>query len=180
MKKITLVTGGCRSGKSAYALKIAEKAIPSGRRTFIATCVAGDDEMKDRVSRHRKERGENWTTAEIPVFLAEAITQIAVESDIILVDCITLWMNNLLMETEEPDRLYSQVKNLIDSLEHTICPVIIVTNEVGMGIVPENRLARFYRDLVGFTNQQLASCATDVIWMVSGIAVKIKGQVDHT
>jgi len=174
----TLVIGGCRSGKSSHALHMAD-GIGNVRKFFLATCIPQDDEMHQRVSRHRAERGEGWIAVETPVFLGEAIRNIGPDADVLLVDCLTLWVSNLMMaHAEDPnspeDFLATQTLRLIESLRSAACPVILVTNEVGAGIVPDNPLARQYRDAVGQVNQRIAACADQVIWMVAGIPVKIK------
>jgi len=171
-KNVTFVLGGCRSGKSSYALKLAEQ-IPGTEKIFIATCIPHDEEMKDRVERHRKERSSLWKTLEIPLLLSEAIRKND-HNNVILADCLTLWISNLLLETNELEEITSHIKNLAETLERVRCPVILVSNEVGTGIVPENRLARLFRDAVGFANQQIAASSDRVIWMVAGIPVTIK------
>ncbi len=175
MNETILVIGGCRSGKSRYALELAEK-ISGSKRIFIATCMPLDDEMKERIDRHKKERDKSWTTIEVPVELSEVINEKSREGDVILVDCLTLWINNLLMETESTDIIYDRIQKLIIALEEAECPIILVSNEVGAGIVPENRLARLFRDYAGFVNQKVAACTDRVIWMVAGIPVVIKSK----
>jgi len=173
LKETILVIGGCRSGKSRHALELAEK-ISGSKRTFFATCMPLDDEMKERIDRHKKERDKSWKTVETSLELPEAINESSREGDIILVDCLTLWINNVLMETEDPDIINQRIHKLIITLKEVKCSIILVSNEVGAGIVPENRLARQFRDLAGFTNQKIAECADSVIWMVAGIPVSIK------
>ena len=175
MKKTTFIIGGCRSGKSRHALERAEK-ISGSKRIFIATCMPLDDEMKERIDRHKKERDKSWKTIEAPVQLPKAINENSREGDVILVDCLTLWINNLLMETESTDRIDDHIQKLIIALEEAKCPIILVSNEVGAGIVPENKLARQFRDYAGFVNQKVAECVDRVIWMVAGIPVVIKSQ----
>ena len=175
MKETTFIIGGCRSGKSRHALEQAEK-ISGSKRTFIATCMPLDDEMKERIDHHKKERDKSWKTVEAPVQLPKAISEKSREGDVILVDCLTLWINNLLMETESTDIIDDHIQKLITVLEEAECPVILVSNEVGAGIVPENRLARLFRDYTGFVNQKVASCVDRVIWMVAGIPVVIKSK----
>lgn len=172
MKKI-FVIGGCRSGKSRHALELAEQ-MPGTRKVFVATCVPRDEEMHQRVSRHRQERSSSWITLEVPVRLADTISQKSGECDLMLIDCLTLWMSNLLLETEDFEAIDGHVTALTRALAVARCPVILVSNEVGTGIVPENRLARLFRDATGFSNQKVAGCADEVIWMVAGIPVKIK------
>ena len=174
----TLVIGGCRSGKSSHALHLADR-IGNSKKRFLATCIPWDEEMHQRVSRHRAERGAGWTAVETPVLLGEAISNIGPDADVLLVDCLTLWVSNLMMEhSKDPDAteyfIAEQTSSLIESLRAAACPVILVTNEVGAGIVPDNTLARQYRDAVGQINQRIAACADQVIWMVAGIPVKIK------
>jgi adenosylcobinamide kinase / adenosylcobinamide-phosphate guanylyltransferase len=169
----TLVIGGCRSGKSSHALHLAD-SMGNARKRFLATCIPRDEEMHQRVSRHQNERGEGWTAVETPVFLAEAIRDLGSGADVLLVDCLTLWVSNLMMEYTDPEAISEKAFQLIESLSAAACPVILVTNEVGAGIVPDNRLARQFRDAVGQVNQRIAACADQVIWMVAGIPVKIK------
>ena len=170
---IEFIVGGCRSGKSRYALESAGR-FSTEKKTFVATCRPLDDEMRDRVARHQEERGSTWSTIEAPLELPEAILENCGSSDVILVDCLTLWISNLFMESEAPDTVFDHVGRLIKCLENVPCPIIIVSNEVGTGIVPENRLARRYRDAVGFTNQRIAAQSDKVVWMVAGIPVQIK------
>jgi adenosylcobinamide kinase / adenosylcobinamide-phosphate guanylyltransferase len=167
-----LVIGGCRSGKSRHALSLAEAAGP--RRIFVATCVPRDDEMRDRVARHRQERSAAWRTLEIPVELAGAIDAHGASADVMLIDCLTLWLNNLLMETEDGDRLRQHIDRLAEAVRRAPGSLVLVSNEVGAGIVPENRLARLYRDLAGWTNQAVAAVCDRVVWTVAGIPVTIK------
>ncbi len=173
MKKTSLIIGGSRSGKSRHALELAENA--GGRQIFIATCVPGDDEMEDRVSRHKAERGPAWETLEIPVGLPEAVSKNgADQTAVVLIDCLTLWISNLLMETDETQILEGHLNRLVDAIDAAQCQVLLVSNEVGAGIVPENKLARQFRDIAGFVNQRVAAAVDEVIWMVAGIPVAIK------
>ena len=173
MKKTTFVIGGCRSGKSRQALELAEK-ISGSKRIFIATCMPFDDEMKQRIERHKRERDKSWKTVEAPVELSAAINENSREGDVIIIDCLTLWINNLLMEIENPDVINQCIHKLILAIKEAKCPIILISNEVGAGIVPENKLARKFRDIAGFTNQKVAECADSVIWMIAGIPVSIK------
>ena len=174
MKKITFVVGGCRSGKSRYALKLAEQ-VPGQNKIFVATCVPGDDEMKQRVLHHKKERGPDWKTLEVPVLLPEAIIENSRKEEVLLVDCLTLWVNNIFMENNDQENIEKHVEKLIRSFDQVRCPIILVSNEVGAGIVPENKLARRFRDVMGFVNQKVAASSDNVTWMVVGIPVIIKG-----
>ncbi len=173
MGETVFVIGGCRSGKSRHALVLAEDRLGS-KNCFVATCVPYDEEMKDRVRRHQEERGGKWRSVEAPLALPEAIDRQGGTADVIVIDCLTLWMNNLIMDERTDEEVLNQVEQLECALSKTRCPVFMVSNEVGTGIVPENKLARRFRDLAGFTNQRMAECADQVIWMVAGIPVKIK------
>ena len=173
MEDTVFVIGGCRSGKSAYALQAAEK-IPGDRKVFIATCVPQDEEMATRVAKHQKERSQDWTTVEEPLHLSEAIEANSPQADVLLVDCLTLWMSNLLLKIGDEKQIKESIHRFIDSLENAPHPIVLVSNEVGTGIVPENKLARQYRDLVGSLNQAAAQTADKVVWMVAGIPVIIK------
>ena len=175
MSRITLVTGGCRSGKSRFALKTAEQ-IADDNRLFIATSQPLDDEMKERVKRHRQERGPDWKTVESPVQLPETVTGSHDSAQVILIDCITMWISNLLLDESLSPRINEYMENLKKTLISARCPVFLVTNEVGMGIVPENRLAREFRDLAGSANQTLAGLADQVVLVVSGIPLWVKGE----
>lgn len=173
MNELIFILGGCRSGKSTHALQTAEK-IPGGRKIFIATCIPQDDEMKQRVAKHQKARSQSWTTVEEPLHLPEVILENSPKADVILVDCLTLWVSNLLMETSAEKKLEGKISLMIDALEKATCPIILVSNEVGTGIVPENQLARHFRDITGWLNQAVAKCASQVVWMVAGIPVTVK------
>jgi len=172
MKEIALIIGGCRSGKSRYALELA-KQVPGDRRIFIATCVPKDEEMEMRIARHKEGRNKSWSTIEVPIHLPEAIIEYSSKSDLILVDCLTLWISNLILDNNDVD-ISEAALCLAKSLKDVQCPVIMVSNEVGTGIVPENRLARLFRDAAGIVNQNVAACSDRVIWMVAGIPVPIK------
>ncbi|UCF95047.1 MAG: bifunctional adenosylcobinamide kinase/adenosylcobinamide-phosphate guanylyltransferase [Desulfobacterales bacterium] len=173
MPETTLIIGGCRSGKSRHALELAER-VPTDQKLFIATCVPSDEEMRQRIARHQTERDPSWTTVEAPLLLPEAILENSRNGRVILVDCLTLWINNLLMQDREPEKITPAVQRLAGVIQAVNSAVILVSNEVGTGIVPENKLARLYRDIAGWTNQQVAASADRVIWMVAGIPVTIK------
>jgi adenosylcobinamide kinase/adenosylcobinamide-phosphate guanylyltransferase len=173
VNKIIFVIGGCRSGKSNYAMQTAEE-IATEQKIYIATCVPQDDEMKRRVARHQKERSQNWVTVEAPLDLPGAILQNSRRANVILVDCLTLWMSNLLIETGDENKIEETISQLTNALEKAKCPIILVSNEVGTGIVPENALARQFRDITGWLNQAVAKYANKVVWMVAGIPVTVK------
>jgi len=174
MKQLVFIVGGCRSGKSKYALQTAEKIVAKCR-IYIATCVPQDDEMKQRVAQHQKQRNSTWVTVEEPLDLTRAITENSRKADVVLIDCLTLWMSNLLMQTQDEATLKNKIEHLVQALSLADCPVVVVSNEVGGGIVPENPLARQFRDIAGWANQSVAACADRVVWMVAGIPVTVKG-----
>jgi adenosylcobinamide kinase/adenosylcobinamide-phosphate guanylyltransferase len=174
MQKKVFVIGGCRSGKSSFALEVAQK-FSGTNKIFIATCIPHDEEMQQRIARHREERSQSWKTIEAPVLLPEAITDSSRRADAIIVDCLTLWVSNLLMESDDSKKIETQIPHLTESIKKSPCPVVLVSNEIGQGIVPENKLARQFRDLVGSVNQAVADCVDEVIWTVAGIPVKVKG-----
>ena len=130
--------------------------------------------MEQRVMHHQRQRDSTWKTLEAPIFLPDAIIKQGLKGNVLLVDCLTLWINNLIMDDRNAAKIDNHIINLIRSLDEAECPVILVSNEVGCGIVPENKLARRFRDIAGFTNQKVADFADRVIWMVAGIPVKIK------
>ena len=175
MKKKIFVLGGCRSGKSSYALETAQK-FSGANKIFIATCIPHDDEMKQRVVRHQRERSRHWHTVEAPLDLPQAVEEAGVTASVLLVDCLTLWISNLLMENLDAEQILNHFDSLTRAVSSATCPVILVSNEVGTGIVPQNKLARLYRDLVGWANQAVAECADLVVWTVAGIPVTIKGR----
>lgn len=179
MSKIILVTGGARSGKSSYALELAESL--AQRKLFVATCPELDTEMEDRVSRHKKEReGRGWVTIESEIDLASVFTTQAREYDVVLVDCITLWVNNILYVHEQKSAVIddSTIAELcaawLQQASHLDATVILVTNEVGLGVVPDNALARKYRDLVGTCNQLIGKQADEVTLVSCGLPLVIK------
>ena len=177
MGRLVLVTGGARSGKSTYAESLAIRLCSDARsRTYIATAQAFDDEMKERIRLHRERRGDLFRTMEEPVELARAVGDACRSSSVVLVDCLTVWTSNLLFYERE-----DEVQRLLDVLsscvESSPCDIVLVTNETGMGIVPANELSRRFRDLAGIVNQRVASVATDVVFMVCGLPMAVKGVV---
>ena len=173
MKKNTLVLGGCRSGKSSHALDMANR-IPGPKKRFIATSVPTDFEMKLRVKNHQNERGVNWDTLEVPLDLPETIDSASLSSDNILVDCLTLWVSNMMLARYCLEEIASMTQKLTQSLDQSNCPVILVSNEVGSGIVPGDQLSRQFRDAAGLVNQKIAASVETVILSVAGIPVTIK------
>ena len=173
---VTLVLGGVRSGKSRFAQQLAEGALSV---TFIATAERRDDaEMQAKIERHCTERPRNWTTLEEPVRLAHAIRSSAASSDVLLIDCLTLFASNLLEATErDPQCLEREIDQLCEALQYPPCSIILVSNEVGSGVVPAYELGRRFRDLVGEINQRVASIADTVLLMVAGLPLPLKGSV---
>ena len=179
MDGIILVTGGARSGKSSFAEKLALK-IGGGRAAYIATAQIFDDEMKFRVEVHKSRRGDNWTTFEAPFRAEEKILEAGKNFGAILFDCVTIYISNFICAENLDDEkiLYENlrgvIQKLIDAAKKSEATVIFVSNEVGGGIVPENKLARRFRDLAGVANQMLAAQADKVFLTVAGIAIDIK------
>lgn len=180
MAEIILVTGGCRSGKSSYALRLAESQ--AGRRLFIATCPVLDDEMNYRIERHKAERAiGGWSTLEEETKLAEAIRG-ARDFDCILIDCLTLWINNLMYHANNEineDDMKKQMLEVIEACNEHEGRIILVSNEVGFGIVPEHPEVRRYRDLVGRANQTLGTACNMLYLIVCGVPINIKGHLEN-
>lgn len=172
--RIILITGGARSGKSRYAEERAREI--GARLLYIATAEAGDEEMARRIAEHRARRGEGWTTIEAPVEILRALAANRGGFDAALIDCVTLWLSNLMARGDE---IYveSAVKEFIAGARAFGAPLFVVTNEVGSGIVPDNALARRFRDLAGRTNQKLAASADEVVFMVAGLPLFVKKTV---
>ena len=172
-RTLTLVTGGIKSGKSSWALQQGEKL--SGARAFIATAQALDDEMKNRIAKHRQSRGDAWVTFEEPKDLVPLVDDITGRFDIILIDCLTIWLSNLLtIYSMDEEAAAQQIVGLSACLSRTASRVYVISNETGMGIIPADPLSRLYQRLLGRLNSEVAAAADEVYLMVSGIPVKIK------
>lgn len=173
MNSVTLVLGGVRSGKSRYAQQLAQR---SSRVTFVATAeVRDDDEMRAKIERHRAERPADWVTIEEPLRLSTAIQAASTECDAVLVDCLTLYAAKLLEAYGEDElRLGLEIDRLCEVLRSVSCSVILVSNEVGSGVVPAYALGRRYRDLIGELNQRIAEVADTVLLMVAGLSLELK------
>ena len=168
--KITFVLGGARSGKSSYAEKLVEN---SGLQpVYLATGRAFDKEMESRISIHRDRRGSEWQTVEEPLDLVGALEKHAGHDRFVLVACLTLWITNLMMAERN---IATETNTLIAALRQLSGPVVFVSNEVGLGIVPENRMAREFRDHAGFLHQAVASVADEVYFLAAGLPLKMKG-----
>lgn len=165
-----LIGGGSRSGKSRFALEYALRyTLPLG---FIATAEARDDEMRARVASHRAERGSKFETVEEPIHVARAVRESGSRFGAIVVDCLTLWLSNLMFSGVEDPR--AATAHLLLAAAESPAVVLLVTNEVGCGIVPENALARRFRDLAGTMNQQAAAAAAEAYWMAFGLPLRVK------
>lgn len=172
---VILIVGGARSGKSHYGENLVEQ---SGKTpVYLATAEARDDEMLDRINIHQQRRGDHWQTIEESLEIASIIEKISSPDHIILVDCLTLWLSNLM--TEQKD-VASAMKRLLTCLEQVQGPVIMISNEVGLGIVPNNALARAFRDEAGRINQAVASTASDVLFMAAGLPICLKKKGKNT
>ena len=169
--QIILVTGAARSGKSGYAEQRCGKM--GDRRLYIATAEAKDEEMAERIAEHQNQRGKEWITIEEPLALTEALTGQRGKIDCALVDCLTLWISNLLIARDGTYAM-EKVEQLLEILPRLDFSALFVANEVGWGIVPDNPLARKFRDLTGWTNQRIAQTADEVILMVAGIPMIVK------
>lgn len=163
------VIGGARSGKSRYAQSRIE-ALP-GRLAFIATAESGDAEMAARIARHQADRGPRWTAQEAPVNLPEAIIAAPAFADAIVVDCLTLWLSNLLLGKHDTEAAAAALDN---ALRRSRVPIALVANEVGHGIVPTNDLARRFRDEAGRLNQRVAAMADEVVFVTAGLPLTLK------
>ncbi len=169
MTEIILLTGGARSGKSKMALQIASE---QSTKIFVATAEPLDQEMAERIRLHRQERDQDWITIDEPVLLEKTLKENP--KGIIVLDCMTLWLSNLLMRSYSEEQIKMEIERLSEALPKRNATTIIVTNEVGMGIVPERPSGRLFRDLAGLANQTIASIAHRVIFMVSGIPLFLK------
>ena len=174
MKTVTLITGGVRSGKSRYALDLAEaRAV---RKSFLATAQPFDEEMKVRIARHQAERGRDFLTREEPLHLSRAVAAASSETDLILIDCLTVWLNNLLHHfSGQPEQVRREIQSLLGMVGEKRTDMILVTNEIGLGVVPDNPLSRRFLEEQGKLNQELARLSDEVIFMVAGIPQIIKG-----
>ena len=190
--KIIFITGGARSGKSSFALNEASKI--NGKKAYIATAEALDDEMKERIEKHKKNRSQEWDTYEEPANISSVLSEIREKYRVVVLDCLTLWLSNILTRTQSAEhppnnrragRTQTADKNIqefidvlkdfsVCSLGSGFCNLYVVSNEVGMGVVPDNELAREFRDLAGFLNQRVAEIADEVYLVTAGIPIKIK------
>lgn len=174
LPRVTLVLGGARSGKSRHAERMIESALQGelyDGATYLATAEARDDEMKARVVEHRARRGDGWATVEEPLDLVGALSAHAEPARPILVDCLTLWLTNIMMADRD---IAAETAALVARLQDIGGPVVLVSNEVGLGIVPDNALARAFRDHAGRLNQAVAEAADRVIFVAAGLPLVLK------
>lgn len=185
---IILCSGGARSGKSEFAEQLALSL--KGRKAYVATGQAFDDEMKDRIKKHQLRRGKEWITFEIPLYLHKNWEQIKNVSDVILIDCLTMFTSNHVFAhgdintQEDSNRIESiileELRLLLQEINNSNDKtVIFVTNEIGLGIVPENKLARYFRDITGLVNREVASAANKMYLTISGVTIELKSQEVH-
>lgn len=171
MGKITFILGGARSGKSRYALKLAKEY---SKIAFIATCEPLDSEMKKRIELHRKNRPLNWQTFEQPQCVSRLLKQIGNKYEMIVIDCLTLLVSNMLLKGNPEAAIENEVKKILSTLNKNRAKAILVSNEVGLGIIPDNKLGRDFRDIAGRINQGVAEESDEVFFIVSGIPWRIK------
>jgi adenosylcobinamide kinase/adenosylcobinamide-phosphate guanylyltransferase len=175
-KTVTLVLGGVRSGKSNYAQQLGDGA---GRVVFVATAEAHDDEMRRKVERHQNTRPAHWRTVEEPLDLAETIVRHGPDCDLMIIDCLTFFAANLLeARGDDPHSIEQAVEDLCQALQSPPCSVVLVSNEVGSGVVPAYPSGRRFRDLLGEMNQSVARVASNVLLLVAGLPLLLKGQVE--
>jgi adenosylcobinamide kinase / adenosylcobinamide-phosphate guanylyltransferase len=164
-----LILGGARSGKSAYAQSLAEGYGPE--RLYLATATPGDEEMAARIARHQADRGQGWTTVEEPLEVAAALLKHARAGRVVVVDCLTLWLTNLMLAGRDPG---PAVTALADAIRALAGPAILVSNEVGMGIVPDHKLGREFRDWQGWANREIGAACEAVIFVAAGLPLQLK------
>jgi adenosylcobinamide kinase / adenosylcobinamide-phosphate guanylyltransferase len=164
-----LVLGGARSGKSRFAEAcLAQRGLP---KLYLATATAGDDEMAERIAHHRASRGTGWRVVEEPLDLVEALQRHATSDVAVLVDCLTLWLSNLMHAGRDP---HHEAERLVDWLRAAPGPLVLVSNEVGLGLVPDTPLGRSFRDAQGRLNQQLAAVVAEVVFVAAGLPLWLK------
>lgn len=185
MSKIVMVTGGARSGKSSFGEELLKKS--SGKKGYIATATPFDDGMKERIKKHQNSRPKAWQTFELPYEISSHIDKISKRCDIAILDCITVFSSNILFEKEYDwekisyekilvleEKIIDEIQQIIEKARVYNLDLVIITNEVGSGIVPGNRLSRVYRDIAGRINQKLSELSDEVYVTISGIPLKLK------
>jgi adenosylcobinamide kinase / adenosylcobinamide-phosphate guanylyltransferase len=172
-KRIVFIIGGARSGKSQFALEMAR--IFPGPKAYLATAQPLDEEMSDRIRRHRESRGKDWETLEEPLNIAGVLDERGSQFDLILLDCLTLWLSNAMMAGWTEEKVLSETDRFLRAARGARSSLLIVSNEVGLGIVPDNPAARTFRDWSGWIHQKVAREADEVYFLLCGIAQRIKG-----
>ncbi len=170
--RLVLITGGARSGKSRFGEQRLAELAPAGPWRYLATAEALDDEMRARIAHHRARRGDAWRTVEAPRALADALR--ATTEAAVLVDCVTLWLSNLVLDGAADDALLAAADAVAAAARAAAVPVVFVTNEVGGGIVPVDALARRFRDVAGWVNQRLAAACDEVFLVAAGLPLRLR------
>ncbi len=174
-KKI-LITGGVKSGKTRYALDVVNR-LDVEKKIYIATAVAFDKEMKQKIERHKKERDKSWFTVEAPLDLVSAIEEFKNKNNwAVVIDCFTMWINNMIYYGWKESKIFETFENTLKSIEEANCFIVAVTNEIGLGVIPESEITRKYLNYIGMFNQKSAKIFQRVVFMISGIPLVIKAQ----
>ncbi len=174
MPTLTLMTGGARSGKSAHAISLATARATAARPYFVATAEGLDDEMRARIAHHQATRPPEFVTVEAPLDLEAAIAALESRADVAVIDCLTLWVSNLMGAGLDDATILSRADRLAVALRRASFDFVVVTDEVGWGIVPDHPIARRFRDLLGWTNQKVAQVADEVLLMAAGYPLRLK------
>ena len=176
--RVSLIIGGGRSGKSSYAQDYALGVCEGTQsRAYIATAEAIDEEMKARIAAHQRDRADRFITIEEPIDLAKAIRDLPPSVEVCIVDCLTVWLGNLLHHQGIPDKRFDQMNDLYEELKKAKCELLLITNETGLGLIPADAESRAFRDLAGWMNQDLAALAQNVILLVAGLPLALKGDL---
>lgn len=174
MSEFIFITGGARSGKSNLAVRLAKET--KGKVCFIATCLPQDGEMRERVRRHKLSRPKSWKTIEEPLDLAGAVKTASEVSSCVIIDCLTLWISNLVLSGAADKDIRRYSLEAIQSVKKSKVNAIVISNEVGSGIVPDNQMARGFRDIAGEVNQAFAGSCDKAYFVVSGLPILLKGE----
>ncbi|MFQ5834675.1 MAG: bifunctional adenosylcobinamide kinase/adenosylcobinamide-phosphate guanylyltransferase [bacterium] len=175
MAKLIFITGGARSGKSRFAVNLAEQL--ANKVTFVATAIPKDEEMRERIQQHQNNRPTHWRTVEEGKNLSFVLSQLDGSCELVVIDCLSFFISNLLLDNTEEDNIIKQVREIVDKVVHLRPTFIVVSNEVGYGVVPPTRLGRSFRDICGRANQIIAEQAQEVYLVISGIPLRIKGNL---
>lgn len=175
---ITLVLGGAKSGKTRWALKYAETLSNFTNYYYLATATPSDEEMKEKIKKHKEERSEIWRTIEEPIEIISQIRLLKTSSHLLLLDCLTLWISNLLFAKCDWERYFEELLEELNSIKGKRTPwIILISNEVGLGLVPDNKLGRLFRELIGLLNQRIAERADEVFFIVAGLPLTLKREI---